>query len=534
MLEPRIKILPKHVANQIAAGEVVERPASVVKELLENSLDAGATVLEIDIEKGGVRRILIRDDGAGIPQDDLPLAIAAHATSKLTDVSDLENLHTLGFRGEALASIAAVSELSIQSKHQLAETAWQLNAEQKLAVSAHPQGTSIDVRSLFYNTSVRRKFLKSERTEFQRIEEVVKRVILSRYDVAVLLQHNGKRILQVKPCTSEMDYINKVGQLLGKTFATQAIYLDEQRADLRLWGWVSPPSYSRAHADAQYFFLNGRVVRDKLLNHAVRTAYQNLLETGQQAAYVLYLEIEPALVDVNVHPTKHEVRFCEPRLIHDFVQYTLQQELKANTSEASVVQRDSMATAEYAINEPQRAYQAIPVTTQMSLQIRTVAEEQWIVYEQDKALFCLDYRAAFELLLQQQVREQMVVSKRLLLPVSLEHPVNEFELLLLHESLLQQFGFVLRQTGEKSLLILEAPTCIADENLIQLFENFAREKSTPLWLTFLMQFSRQKSLPPQQELTLQVQYLLKVFQSQLAKARHLKRLSKSDWQRLMA
>ncbi len=320
----RIQILSPRLANQIAAGEVVERPANVVKELLENCVDAGATRIEIDVEQGGVKLIRIRDNGFGIEKDDLPLSLSRHATSKISNLDDLEAVQSLGFRGEALASISSVSRLTLSSHEKDCDEAWQVVAEGRDMVAevkpcAHPVGTTVEMRDLFFNTPARRKFLRTEKTEFNHLEEVIKRMALSRFDVAFQLRHNQKVIHALRPCTSEFDQEKRIASLLSPQFMKEAVSIDMEAAGLKLWGWVGLPTFSRSSADMQYFFVNGRIVRDKLVAHAIRQAYQDVLYHGRHSVFVLYLELDPALVDVNVHPTKHEVRFRDGRLVHDFL-----------------------------------------------------------------------------------------------------------------------------------------------------------------------------------------------------------------------
>ena len=324
----RIHALPSQLINQIAAGEVVERPASVVKELVENALDAGATRIEVEIQQGGVKLIRVRDDGCGMDRDDLPLALARHATSKLTQLEDLERIRSMGFRGEALPSVASVARLTLVSRERGAEHAWQLEAEDaEPAPAAHPEGTTVEVRDLFYNTPARRKFLRSEKTEAGHVELVTRRLALARGDVAFLLRHNGREVFAAPAAAERSDQERRIAGLLGPTFLQQALGFEHAAAGLALRGWVGLPTFSRAQADMQHFFVNGRMVRDKLVTHAVRQAYQDVLYHGRQPAYVLYLELDPVLVDVNVHPTKHEVRFREGRLVHDFIFRTLHQVL---------------------------------------------------------------------------------------------------------------------------------------------------------------------------------------------------------------
>ncbi|NQZ29644.1 MAG: DNA mismatch repair endonuclease MutL [Oceanospirillaceae bacterium] len=322
----RIQLLSPRLANQIAAGEVVERPASVVKELLENSLDAGATKLDVDIEQGGIKLIKIRDNGFGIEKDDLSLSLSRHATSKITELADLEAVGSLGFRGEALASISSVSRLTLTSRRKGAEAAWSVQTEGRemstqINPSSHPQGTTVEMRDLFFNTPARRKFMRTENTEFKHLDEVIKRMSLSRFDVDFSLSHNGRVIRQLKKATSLREQERRVATICGPAFIDQSIKVEMQAesSGLSLKGWISLPTFSRSQADLQYFFVNGRMIKDRLVTHALRQAYSDVLFNGRHPAYVLYLELDPALVDVNVHPTKHEVRFRENRLVHDFL-----------------------------------------------------------------------------------------------------------------------------------------------------------------------------------------------------------------------
>ncbi len=325
----RIKQLSQRLANQIAAGEVVERPASVVKELLENSLDSGCKRIEITLEAGGVKLIKVRDDGYGIEESDLTLALSRHATSKIEDVGDLESVSTLGFRGEALASIASVSRLELIS-NATADTreGWRVSAAgEVMAVektpAPHPTGTTVEVKDLFYNTPARRKFLRTERTEFQRIEDVVRKISLSHPEVAINLMHNGKVVKQYPSCTTEIEINRRIAAVFGQAFVDNALYFEEENHGLKLGGWIGLPTYSRSQADQQYFFVNGRVIKDKLIGHAVRQGYSDVLYHGRHPVFALFLTINPALVDVNVHPTKHEVRFRESREVHDFIFRTI-------------------------------------------------------------------------------------------------------------------------------------------------------------------------------------------------------------------
>ena len=330
----RIHRLPSQLVNQIAAGEVVERPASVLKELLENSLDAGARRIDTEIEGGGMRLIRVRDDGFGLSGEELPLAVARHATSKIATLDDLEHVASFGFRGEALPSIGSVARLSITSCAEGSADGWTLRGDGSggyatPAPAAHPVGTSIEVRDLFFNTPARRKFLRTEKTEFGHIDTVVRRTALGRFDVELNLSHDGRAVHRLRACADRAGQERRIAQLLGEAFIESALYIDHSGAGLRLWGWVARPTFSRSQADLQHFYVNGRPVRDKLVVHAVRQAYADVLFGGRHPAFVLYLELDPALVDVNAHPAKHEVRFRESRLVHDFLFRTLHEALAA-------------------------------------------------------------------------------------------------------------------------------------------------------------------------------------------------------------
>lgn len=318
-----IQILSPQLANQIAAGEVVERPSSVVKELVENSLDAGASRIDIEIERGGAKLIRIHDNGSGIAKQDLTLALERHATSKIATLQDLAAIMSMGFRGEALASISSVSRLILTSRVETQTEAWQAYAEGRemnvtLKPAAHPIGTTVEVLDLFYNTPARRKFLRTEKTEFSHIDEVVRRIALARFDVAINLHHNGKLVRQYRATKGEEQYERRLAAICGSTFMQNALQLYWQHGDLAIKGWITNP-YLGKTAEIQYCYVNGRMMRDRLINHAIRQAYADRLPEEQQAAYVLYLTIDPHQVDVNVHPAKQEVRFHQARLVHDFI-----------------------------------------------------------------------------------------------------------------------------------------------------------------------------------------------------------------------
>ena len=335
----RIQKLPIILANQIAAGEVVERPASVVKELLENCLDAQAKHIDLEIEGGGMRLIRIKDDGHGIHQGDLSLALKRHATSKIRDINDLYNVSSLGFRGEALPSISSVSRLTLISRVNTSETGWCISSDgreeaQTPTPIARPVGTTLEVSDLFYNTPARRKFLRTEKTEFNHIGEVVKRIALSHFETGFNFQHNNRTIQFLKPAHTHEEKEKRIAEICGKPFIDNAIHLEFESAGLKLQGWISLPTFSRSQPDLQYFYVNGRVIRDKVVAHAIRQAYQDVLYHGRHPAFVLYFELDPALVDVNAHPSKHEVRFRESRMVLDFIYRTINDVLAETHSQS--------------------------------------------------------------------------------------------------------------------------------------------------------------------------------------------------------
>lgn len=369
----KIQLLSPRLANQIAAGEVVERPASVIKELLENSIDAGATQLDVEVEAGGVKLIRVRDNGSGIPKGDLSLALSRHATSKIHHLDDLEAVATLGFRGEALASISSVSRLQLISKVADEDCAWCVKVEGRdmttdITPAAHPQGTTLEVRDLFFNTPARRKFLRTENTEYGRIEDVIKRLAMANFDVGFSLKNKGRVVHAWRPAQTQAEQERRVAQICGPAFMENALFVDFERAGLRLWGWVALPTFSRSQADLQHFYVNGRTIKDRLVTHAVRQAYQDVLYHGRHPAYVLYLSLEPSTVDVNVHPTKHEVRFRDSRLVHNFLYGTLHKAL-ADVRPASVsVDGEVLPEASAAFpSQPSLAQASAPVPQQSPL-----------------------------------------------------------------------------------------------------------------------------------------------------------------------
>ena len=330
---PRIQQLPNSLINQIAAGEVIERPVSVVKEIIENAIDAGATQIDIDIEDGGGKLIRVRDNGCGIHPDDLALAFATHATSKIRNLDDLEHITTLGFRGEALPSIASVSKTTLTSRAEGESSAWRISPHLGDAISpaAHPPGTTIEIRDLFYNTPARKKFLKSERTERQHIQQLVQNLALSHDGITIRLNNHGKPL----GVYGGEGLAARIASVLGDDLLEQALPIDARAADMHLYGWVGLPTSATNQPERQYFYINGRIIRDKIIAHAIRQAYQDMLYHGRHPVYVLYLDIAPEHIDVNAHPAKHEVRFRESRLTHDFLYSSLHHALRGNTPAAA-------------------------------------------------------------------------------------------------------------------------------------------------------------------------------------------------------
>ena len=526
----QINLLSQRLANQIAAGEVVERPASVVKELLENSLDSGATRLDIDVEQGGVKLIRVRDNGTGIQKDDLALALSRHATSKIKELADLESIGSLGFRGEALASISSVSRLSLQSLAAAASDglAWQVQVEgqdMEAAVTpvSHPEGTTVEVRDLFFNTPARRKFLRTEKTEFGRIEETVKRLALSRFDVQFTLNRNQRSVHQLQAARREFEKQRRVGLVCGPAFVENSVFVDMERAGLRLWGWVSLPTFSRSQADLQYFYVNGRIIRDKLVAHAIKQAYRDVLFHGRHPAYVLYLELAPAAVDVNVHPTKHEVRFRDSRLVHDFLFSALHKALaevrpedhiaaSADAAEAPANQPHSGASDDFYQMESQKPLTLSESSSvhqlsdyhrsaergqyyQPSAQPRPKLDSLAKLYEADEeipplgyaiaqlhgiyiltqnkdGLIVVDMHAAHERITYERMKAASLNEKLkmqpLLVPVSIAVSQTEADCAEEQRETLLGLGIELERVAQESIVVRQVPTLLKDSNVEQL------------------------------------------------------------------
>lgn len=473
----RIQRLSPLIANQIAAGEVIERPASVIKELLENSLDAGAKNITIKIEHAGARLMTITDDGAGIHRDDLPLAIAPHATSKIHSTDDLQQIATLGFRGEALASIGSISKLSICTRTKDDEHAWELicqGSEQALEIkpAAHPIGTTITVRELFFNTPARRRFLRSDKTEFSHIEDIVKRLALSHFDLAITLQHDNKIILKVTKAIDEKQQQKRIAAICGEAFLKQSFYVDFEATGLRLHGWVSQKEFSRNQTDLQFFYINGRSVRDRIVMHAIKQAYADLLGVDRHPGYVLFLDIAPKEVDVNVHPTKHEVRFHEARLVHDFIFQKIRQALVQSTSATQTVYFGQNEIEHFrskkvdVMSEPEKMY-VVMKDTPISLFGEVLGQySHFVLTTKDKNLFFVNLRALQQLLALKKYLQSRA-SKPLLIPEVLLLTSQQMDYFLQHQALLETLGFQFDCLSEQKLIIREHPTCLSHINFIE-------------------------------------------------------------------
>lgn len=472
----RIIQLPPDVANQIAAGEVIERPASVVKELLENALDAGADTIHIDIGYGGLNQIKISDNGMGIVTDDLPLAIAAHATSKISQFNDLYALNSMGFRGEALASIASVSRLSISSKpdNQAVGSLLQRQAQSfTITPCARARGTTIDVRDIFFNAPVRKKFLKSERTEYQAIDNVVKRFALSAPEITISLSHNGKLQRHLPAALNQPSRIARISKLLGKSFVEQAIYLDVTHANMHLQGFISSETWQSSQTDKLWFYINQRMVRDKLVNHAIKQAYDSLLYPGRNPACLLYFTILPALIDVNVHPTKHEVRFQEPRLVHDFISSTLRQALQPTEPKieplAQCVASDCQVREAHAMSAYTVDSHSSPAVIKKPIQAPNwvIVNQRFAVLSDNNQYSLIDLMGLQAHIVRRRLQQSIrpLVSRPLLVPIVIESSLITKDSYLLLNQLLTSIGIQLEYRHDAKLFIRSLPIIVPDTDI---------------------------------------------------------------------
>ncbi len=488
MTLPRIQKLPRTLSNQIAAGEVVERPASVVKELLENAFDAGADDIMIELEAGGTRHILVRDNGHGIHPADLELALDRHSTSKLRAQSDLDCISSLGFRGEALASIAAVARFQLNSRIQAAETGWSLAIDpvsnyRHLQPAAHPAGTSVAVDDLFQPTPARKKFLRAERTEFLHVHEMVKRLALSRLANRIRLVHNNKMIMNCRD--SSADPKQRVAEIMGKAFLDNAVRVNCQQENTSIWGWLGQPHHHRSQSDMQYLFINGRLIRDPRLARSIRMIYADRLPQGRYATWILYLEVDPVRVDINVHPTKSEVRFKQPRDIHNFIHSSLRVVLDEATSYCIPPASDSQQIAERPLppySPPALLSRRPPSAANVaSARSASLFAEQgpvlllagrYLIVERGEAGWLIDALALWRVLLEQRLQmqfEQDAIKHRpLLVPVMQQVTQAHFQLLETHQHRLERLGVHIRLTGINTVQIKAIPALLEEGNIADL------------------------------------------------------------------
>ncbi|MBI1888249.1 MAG: DNA mismatch repair endonuclease MutL [Nitrosomonadales bacterium] len=532
---PAIHLLPDLLINQIAAGEVIERPASALKELLENSLDAGATDIAVQLEGGGVKLLRVRDNGKGIAKDDLPLALMRHATSKIASLDDLQQVASMGFRGEALASMAAVAHLALTSRTVHDTHGWKVEAMNGIVGEAvpasHAQGSTVELRELYFNTPARRKFLKSEATEFAHCEETFKRIALSRPDVAFSLQHNGKTIWQLLPSPAggrgaggeglgereivKAANLNRISAILGEEFGTAAVEVERQAANLSLRGLAALPAYSRSSRDVQYFFVNGRFVRDKVASHALRLAYQDILHHQRHPAFVLFLDLPPEQVDVNVHPAKSEVRFRESQGVHQFIFHTLQQTLSIPVSGG---QGAAAADSEPAFAPPQQQHIGLGVAQQQAayrLWEMQVGSREWevesgkstpmphsplsthhspvpplgfalaqlsgiyILAQNAQGLVVVDMHAAHERIVYERLKaaldEEQIATQPLLIPVSFYAEPLDVATAEVEQDALRMLGFDIAPLSPTQLVVRAMPALLRQDEAETMAQEVLRE-----------------------------------------------------------
>ncbi len=514
--------LPELLVNQIAAGEVVERPSSVVKELIENSLDAGARSIQVALEQGGKRLVRVTDDGCGIAADELPLALARHATSKIGSLPDLEEVATMGFRGEALPSMASVSRMTITSRTADAGYAWQIktaNGELEAAVpAAGAPGTQVELRDLFYNVPARRKFMRTDQTEFTHVDELLKRFALARPDVGFQLQHNNRMVRHFPPVRSDAEMLARLEAVTGPEFVSHVLEVDEQRGSFGLRGWVAEPRYNRPQADRQFFFVNGRVVRDRLVAHAIRQSFRDVLFHGRHPAFVLFLELPFGAVDVNVHPQKHEVRFRDSRSVHDFIFSTLNKSLAAAGVGAGALRPGTE------VQEPGYAattggwaarQSAMPLSVAEQLQnyAQLVASPQglagqmatgsvdlpprsgdelpplgfalaqlhgvYILAQNQHGLVLVDMHAAHERITYERLKAGLaqdgIRSQNLLVPVTVHVSEREADKVETHAGRLETLGLSCDRSGPQTVVVRKVPTLLQQADMTRLLQDVLAE-----------------------------------------------------------
>ena len=542
-LKPKIQKLPQSLANQIAAGEVVERPASVVKELLENAVDAGAKKISLEIEQGGVGLVRVTDDGCGIGFDDLPLTIAPHATSKIKQLADLFAIQTLGFRGEALASISSVSHITITSKtkedtqgHSLVKRASEVA---NIHGAAHPVGTTISVESLFINTPVRRKFLRSERTELNHIENVIKRMALSHFSISWRFIVDGKQQFLLPVAFDRAAMTQRVKKLFGQTFMSQSCFIDEQALGFRLWGWLARPEFMRSQNDLQFIYINRRMVKDKLLNHAIRQVYEPLLYPGRQAAFLLFLELSPDVVDVNVHPTKHEVRFHEPRQVHDFISARLERALFTNEAREDANSQSQQKEQQIDSNiRVEAKHSALSFHTLNQATVEYRQEEKLItvdngfaLYQSKKGMVLLDVVKTYQASLKQQLLTQYqeiqaLKSRPVLVPLS--YNLAHSPKLTLKQ--LEALGLSLSSFDENQWVLRSFPILTPHLNFELLMKNLP-SLTTPTEVIETLVYASQVELTQLDNIEKQRMIEIVINRDSTSKISRL--LSREDWEKLL-
>jgi len=517
-----IRQLPELLINQIAAGEVVERPSSVVKELVENSLYAGARSIQVILELGGKRLVRVIDDGSGIPQNELPLALSRHATSKISSLDELEEVASMGFRGEALPSMASVSRMTITSRTAEAEHAWQVKTANGVIEAAVPAsgaiGTMVELNDLFYNVPARRKFMRTERTEFAHVDELIKRFALARPDVAFQLQHNNRAVRRFPPVQTDNEMSGRLAAVLGREFVDHALDINEQRGPFGLRGWVAEPRYNRAQADRQFFFVNGRVIRDRLVAHAIRQAFRDVLFHGRHPAFVLFLEMPFSGVDVNVHPQKHEVRFRDSRAVHDFIYSTLNHSLAgvgggalrpgmdiqtpaaAESGQVSdwaahqpampISVADQMQTYAQLVSSPLAGVGATPGAAMPAMEESTgeipplgfaLAQLHgiYILAQNQHGLVMVDMHAAHERITYERLKsgilESGIRSQNLLVPVSVHVSEREADMVEEHAASLEALGIECDRSGPQTLVVRKVPTLLQHSDMARLLQDVLSE-----------------------------------------------------------
>ncbi|MCW8444927.1 DNA mismatch repair endonuclease MutL [Fluoribacter gormanii] len=542
----RIQQLPPLIANQIAAGEVIERPASVVKELLENSFDAGADAITIEIGYGGLNQIKISDNGMGIVAEDLPLAIAAHATSKISTLDDLYSIDSMGFRGEALASIASIAKVTISSRPEHQETAAMLRihgVERSITPCARSVGTTVDVVDLFFNAPVRKRFLKSERLEFQAIENTVKRFALSAPGIALTLKHNGKQVLALPAATNEHTRLTRITRIFGSAFVKESIYLDVEHGAMKLCGWISNSNFQRSQNDRLWVYINQRMVKDKLIHQALKQAYDGLLYPGRFPACVLYLMMNHAEVDVNVHPTKHEVRFQQPRLVFDFFtsQLTAALKSKKETSEEVVY----VLSEQQHQNQVQTIYEPYPKLAVPSKSIYNFETElSWVILNNKYILVFINqqpYVVDIVTLYQCRMKEQIpdlrfpLTSRPLLVPIRYSFPQKHQSRTIELVKNLKALGINLDWSGDNEVLIRSIPLCMPYLDLRLFLDSIAEGDVQQQQLLELMNQSqtfdpRLLSLEEKMDLN---ELLLKIYKEDSKRQGLLKALTNEECKKLV-